>query len=123
VPHNVAEWFVGLDDGGFSFISTPLYHQNKKLRTAEELMQTDEALSPSEYLAFQAERGIGQGESASSLMWTALYDILLERIDPANRNQHKAEVDLDYDQNDIERTQIIAYADDLVTVTGNPRAE
>jgi hypothetical protein len=60
VPHNLAEWFVSLDDDGvFSFLFTPLYHQNKKLRTAKELMQTDEAFSPSEYLAFQAERGIG----------------------------------------------------------------
>jgi hypothetical protein len=32
-------------------------------------------------------------------------------------------VDLDYDQDDIERTQMIAYADDLATVTGGPRAE
>jgi hypothetical protein len=30
-------------------------------------------------------------------------------------------VDLDYDQDDIERTQVIAYADDLVAVTGGPR--
>jgi hypothetical protein len=51
-------------------------------------------------------------------MWTALYDILLKWINPANRNLHKAEVDLDYDQDDIERTQMIAYADDLATVTG-----
>jgi hypothetical protein len=48
VPHNVAEWFIGLGDGGFSFLSTPLYHQNKKLRTAEAFMQTDESFSPSE---------------------------------------------------------------------------
>jgi hypothetical protein len=56
-------------------------------------------------------------------MWTALYHILLEWIDPASHNLHKAEVDLDYDQDDIERTQMIAYADDLATVTGGPRAE
>jgi hypothetical protein len=56
-------------------------------------------------------------------MWTALYDILLEWIDPANYNLRKAKVDLDYNQDDIEHTQIIAYADDLATVTGSPRAE
>jgi hypothetical protein len=87
-------------------------------------MQTDGSFSPSEYLAFQAERRIGQeGESVRSIMWTSLYDILLEWIDPANRNLHKAEVDLDYDQDDIEFTQIIAYADDLATVIGGPSAE
>jgi hypothetical protein len=90
VPHNVAEWFVGLDDGELFFLSTPLYHHNKKLRTAEEFMQTNESFSSSKYLAFQAERGISQGKSASSLMWTVLYDILLEWINPANRNLHKA---------------------------------
>jgi hypothetical protein len=114
VPHNVAEWFVGLDDGGFPFLSTPRNHQNKKLRTAKELMQTDEAFSPTEYLAL--------GKSASSLMWTTLYDILLEWIAPANRNLHIAEVNLDYDQDDIERTQMIACVDDLATVTGDPSA-
>jgi hypothetical protein len=68
VSHNVVEWFVGLDDGVFFFLSTPLHHQNKNLRTEKELMQTNESFSSSEYLAFQAERGIGQGESANSLM-------------------------------------------------------
>jgi hypothetical protein len=68
VPHNVAEWFDGLDDEWFSFLSTPLYHQNKKLMTAEELMQTDEAFNSSDYVTFQAEHGIGQGKIANSLM-------------------------------------------------------
>jgi hypothetical protein len=49
--------------------------------------------------------------------------MLLQWIDPANCNLRKAEVDLDYDQDEIERTQMIAYADDLATVTGDPRVE
>jgi hypothetical protein len=57
-----------------------------------------------------------------SLIWTALYDILLEWIDPANRNLHKAELYLDYAQDDIERTQLISYADDLATATSVLRA-
>jgi hypothetical protein len=32
-------------------------------------------------------------------------------------------VDLDYDQDDIERTQMIAYANDSATVTGGSHAE
>ena len=32
-------------------------------------------------MAFTAARSVGQGESASSLMWVALYDMLLEWID------------------------------------------
>jgi hypothetical protein len=49
------------------------------------------------------------------------YDILLAWIDPANRNLHKAEVELYYALDDIERTQMIAYADDLATVTSGLR--
>jgi hypothetical protein len=47
----------------------------------------------------------------------------LEWVDPANRNLLQAEVDLDYDQDEIERTQMIASADDLATVTGGLRTE
>jgi hypothetical protein len=70
-------------------------------------MQTNKSFIPSEYLAFQAERRIGQDESASSLMWTALYDLLLEWVDPANCNLHRAEVDLNYDQDDIGSTVLL----------------
>jgi hypothetical protein len=38
-------------------------------------------------------------------------------------NLYKAEVDLDYDQDNIECIEIIAYADNLATVTGRPRAK
>ena len=69
---------------------------------------------------FQAQRGIGQGESASSLMWTALYDILLEWIDPSNRHHHTAETTTKYSDEDISETHPGAFADDLVTITGGP---
>jgi hypothetical protein len=111
VPHNVAEWFVSLDDGKFPFCSL-LY----------TIITRNWGLWRSLYPAFQAERRIGQGESASSLKWTALYDILLEWIYPANHNLNKAEVDLDYDQDYFEHTQMIAYADNLATVNGGPCA-
>jgi hypothetical protein len=89
VPHDIAEWFVGLDDGGLSFISSPFYHQKKNLRSPDELKAKPGHFITATDLSFSAERGIGQGESASSLMWTALYDILLEWIDPANRQMHQ----------------------------------
>jgi len=123
VPLDVAEWFVDLDDGGLSFISTPLYHRDKNLKTPEEMGNSNTHFSAAPELSFQAERGIGQGESASSLMWTALYDILLEWIDPANRHLHVAERDIHYTDEDITQTKLNAYADDLATLTGGPRAE
>jgi hypothetical protein len=35
VPQDVAEWFVELDDGGLSFISSPLYHCDKDIKSPE----------------------------------------------------------------------------------------
>jgi hypothetical protein len=44
-----------------------------------------------EELSFEDERGIRQGESASSLQWTLLYDIVLEWIESKNRKFHEDE--------------------------------
>ena len=128
VPEDVSDWFVNLDNEGSTFIATPLYDQNKKLSTPEEMLKgaphvatlRDDNTSESD-LAFHPERGIGQGESASSLMWTALYDILLEWIDPANRQLHAAE-NLTYSDEDVRNTKMNAYADDLCTITSGQRA-
>jgi hypothetical protein len=56
-----------------------------------ELMQTDESFSPSEILHTKQNEYLGK-----AIMWTALYNILLDWIDSVNRNLHKAEVDFDY---------------------------
>jgi len=123
VPIDVAEWFVHLDDGGLSFISSPYYHLNKNLHTPASMAGKNTHFSQSPDLAYKAERGIGQGESASSLMWTALYDILLEFIDPTNRHLHLAEKNISYSDEDAQKVNPSAYADDLATVTSGPNAE
>ena len=122
VPDDIAEWFVDLDDGGLSFIDSPYYQTEKKLRSTDELRQKPGHFSGNADLAFQAERGIGQGESASSLMWTALYDILLEWIDPLNTDLHQHET-LHYTRKDADNTSATAYADDLATKAEGPRRE
>ena len=124
IPEDVAEWFVALDDEGAIFASTPLYNTHKSMTTPQEIQGgnqhmvslTDDDQQESD-LSFRAERGIGQGESASSLMWIALYDILLEWIDPANRFLHTGERNT-YSNDDIDKTTMAAYADDLCTITG-----
>ena len=121
VPDDIAEWFVGLDDGGLSFIDTPHYQRTKALRSIKHLKAKPGHFCEKKDLAFTAERGIGQGESASSLMWTALYDILLEWIDPANRDLHQDE-DIHYSNEDIANTTSTAYADDLATTARGPNA-
>ena len=55
-------------------------------------------------------------------MWTALYDMLLEWIDPANRFLHTAETELAYTDEDVAGVQMNAYADDLGTITSGPHA-
>ena len=78
VPMEIAEWFVDLDDGGLTFISSPYYHLNKDLKAPEEMLKANTHFTGAPEMGFLSGRGIGQGESASSLMWTALYDILLD---------------------------------------------
>ena len=122
VPDDIATWFVDLDDGGLSFIDSPFYQREKSLRSTDELQEKPGHFSGRTNLAFTAERGIGQGESASSLMWTALYDILLEWIDPVNVELHHHE-NLHYTRTDAENTSATAYADDLATKAEGPKAE
>jgi len=124
VSKDVAVWFNDLDDGGLSFLDTPLYAQDQKLHSPVEMLRGDCHMSGAnniEELSYKAERGIGQGESASSLMWTALYDILLDWIDPRNRHQEK-ELE-EYSDADANAAIPYAYADDLATVAAGPRAD
>ena len=69
-----------------------------KWPSSQSLMKSKEPMSNKT----KAERGIGQGESASSLMWIALYDMLLEWIDPANRFLHIGEQET-YSNEDINK--------------------
>ena len=142
VPESVAEWFVALDEGGHAFVATPYYATNNNLKTSSEIRRDDSHFAqpptagPNQNtpLSFIPERGIGQGESASSLMWVAVYDILLDWIEPSNRHLHPPSFyDLcsptnlsqppsqrDLDSSDPPLSN--AYADDLATITSGPFA-
>jgi hypothetical protein len=71
-------------------------------------------------LSFQREYGIDQGESTSSLMLIALYDMLLEWINSANRFLHTSEKESTYSEEDILKAKMAAYANDLCNITGGP---
>jgi hypothetical protein len=142
VPPDVAEWFVALDDGGQAYVETPHFHLHKNLRSSQDFLSgashfpnpLPSSDSTQTDLGFSPQRGIGQGESASSLMWVAVYDILLDWIDPSNRHLHP------FHFSDLSRPSHIsnpepshhrhppappvsnAYADDLATITTGPRA-
>jgi hypothetical protein len=88
----VLEWFLNLDSCGNIFIRTP-YQQAHIARTAD--MATGAMLIPPGN-SFHPERGIGQGDTPSTLLFVAVFDILLTLLD--NSGTGKAH----------------AYADDLV---------
>jgi hypothetical protein len=85
------DWFSQLDDGGLSFIDTSLYTNTSNLHSHKDMLKEKNHTCGAkniEELSFEAERGIGLGESAISLQWALLYDMVLEWIDPKNRYLH-----------------------------------
>ena len=126
VSKSMAQWFVQMDDCGLSFLDTPLYANKQALHSSKEMMhgrQHMSAAADKHDLSFRAERGIGQGESASSLQWTVLYDILLEWIDPRNRHLHQDETLEPYDDRTAQDSAPFAYADDLATCSSGIKAQ
>jgi hypothetical protein len=128
VPRDIAEWFVSLDDDSLTFIGSPLYQEACNLRSPAQLSTDASHISQRPDLAFTAGRGIGQGESASSLLWVAVYDLLLDWIDPRLPHLHTTET-IDgvpvlntFSAEDLGSVLNNAYADDLATVAGGPRA-
>ena len=99
IPDKVVEYIRNVDDG-ISAVRTPW---------ALHCTETGE-----EILGFQGERGIGQGDVISPLIWTALFDILLTALSKVRggiitctRHGYVAE------------SQDVAFADDLVSVQGD----
>ena len=131
-----------MDEGGHAYIDTPYYQCNKNLQTSDSFLRNpthfptspDSTAHNSTPLAFTPRRGIGQGESASSLLWDAVYDILLDWIDPNNKDLHPASfADIckptyistpasQSDRANYEPPVSNAYADDLATITTGTRA-
>jgi len=142
VPLTTAEWFVALDEGGHAYVTTPFYQTHSNLKSSREAHSDDTHFAqphvnpsnPHPPLSFIPHRGIGQGESASSLMWVAVYDILLDWIDPANTTLHPASfqdlctptyLSQPLSQHELHTTDpplSNAYADDLATISSGPLA-
>ncbi len=76
LPPSIAKWFVALDEGGNAYIVSPYYRQRKTLQSSTDIRKDDTHFARHDYdtqpsfprLAFKEERGIGHGESASSLI-------------------------------------------------------
>ena len=102
-----AEWFANMDDGGLSYLITPCFEESATFHPSHTL-HTDAAHfhTSNDRLSFQAQRGIGQGESASSLVWVALYDILLDLLQDTLKKDGS----------------LNAFADDLASITTGPNS-
>jgi hypothetical protein len=90
--------------------------KERKLRSSDEMTNHAEHFSAEPSLAFAAEWGIRQGESASSFMWGALYNMLLEWIDPEQMHLYQAEAPTPTSML-TPRAMANVYADDLATLT------
>jgi hypothetical protein len=74
------EWFLNLDSSGNVIIRTP-YQQDTMTRTNN--MDKGTMLSPAGH-SFHPERGIGQGDTPSTLLFIAVFDILITLLDNSN---------------------------------------
>jgi hypothetical protein len=122
----VAEWFIQLDEEGKIFIDTPLYAYTSALHSHKDMLKGKKHMCGAkniEELSYEAECSIGQGESASSMQWTVLYDMVLEWIDLKNRHLHVNENLRVYSDETARDAAPFTYADDLATVSGGPFAE
>ena len=79
----------------------------KKLRGCDPLLAADEF--------FMTEKGVGQGDIPSPLLWVAAFDIALTAL----KMVHSGFKVLDINCLAVEVTDI-AYADDLVSVCASP---
>eukprot|EP01036_Dinobryon_divergens_P062140 gene62140-biopygen47474 len=101
VPHNIAEWLVGLDLQGVTIVRTPLARQawlranyqgfrapgNNFSRNMRPMTNNQE-LCKQIIDTFLAELGTGQGDVASPMCWNALFDILLVMLDNCDRDPY-----------------------------------
>ena len=72
------EWFLQLDAVGQIYIRTPEFESNRKATKAIDHLQNQlPMLETSRGNQFHPERGIGQGDTPSTLIFIAVFDILL----------------------------------------------
>jgi hypothetical protein len=95
------EWFLKLDAVGQIIIRTP--HQQTNM-TPTHGMGTGRMLTPTGN-AFHPDRGIGQGDTPSTLIFIAVFDILLTLLDYSGTGD------------------AYAYADDLVHIAPSIEAQ
>jgi hypothetical protein len=105
IPRGIAKYLISLDIGGRVMVRTPWL--------LEKLRSSDPSLSESDY--FYTEKGVGQGDIPSPLLWIAAFDIPLVAL---------SLVPSDFRVQDfacqVTECVDVAYADDLVSIVATP---
>ena len=105
IPNDLAEYFISLDIGGRVIVRTPWI--------LDKLRSPDPDLGPGDF--FYTEKGVGQGDIPSPLLWIAAFDIPLVAL---------TAIPSDFKVQDIACQASVcpdvAYADDLVSVVASP---
>jgi hypothetical protein len=105
IPLDIAEYFISLDVDGKVIVRAPWILE--KLRSEDPSLESD--------LFFYTEKGVGQGDIPSPLLWIAAFDIPLVAL---------SSIPSDFRVQDLAcqagSCNDIAYADDLVSVVASP---
>ncbi len=106
IPRDVAEYLISLDGGGKVFVRSPWL--------LDKLRSDDPTVGKDHYL--YTEKGVGQGDKPSPLLWIAAFDIPLVAL---------SLIPSDFKIQDIgcqaSSCGDVAYADDLVSVVASPK--
>jgi len=78
VPIEIAQWLVDLDEAGFTIVRTPFALERWDLHGLLGLQP----------LAFNPERGTGQGDIHSPFTWLAVFDVLLTMLENTPTSEH-----------------------------------
>ena len=102
IPEDLIRMFSATEEGGGTIVRTPYaIHEMKNGK-------------PKEGLGFQQRRGIPQGDVASPMIWVAVFDIVLDALELAERGTF-------YTKDRGGSTKLVkdvAYADDLFSLQG-----
>jgi hypothetical protein len=105
VPSVIAEYLISLDVDGKVLVRTPWL--------LDKLRNNDHSFLDGEY--FLTEKGVGQGDIPSPLLWVAAFDVPLVAL---------ASTPSDFRTQDLAHQATscsdIAYADDLVSIVSSP---
>ena len=106
VPPQLAKYLVQMDVDGKMVVRTPLALDILKKKGVEGLQEAG--------MVFSAEKGTGQGDKLSPLVWDAFCDILLSALEDMNGGEFFTQ---DH-TGENKKTPDVAYADDIVSQQG-----